>query len=269
METPDSSDKLGTAGAPEFECLILTVRTGSSRLPGKCLLPFSGTDQPRQNVLEHMIARSRSICARTVVCTTTDEADDVLETISREAGIECFRGSRLNKVHRWFTCFDALGIESAHLLDVDDPFFSTDEVRSSLLLMSSLNQSVFASSKSSSGNASVGVSLLAADLQRVFLRTKDREELEMVEPFFSEGRNKTLLRSPSCDPFPEGTRLTLDYFEDYLALAALKVLTSDTASREDLHRVACMNPWILELNAGLSNRWKERQDKISLSEDEA
>jgi spore coat polysaccharide biosynthesis protein SpsF (cytidylyltransferase family) len=254
--------------ADEFECLILTVRTGSSRLPGKCLLPFSGTEQPSQNVLEHMIARSRGICSRTVVCTTTDVTDDVVEAIAKDAGIECFRGSRLNKVHRWFTCLEVLGIGGAHMLDVDDPFFSADEVRSSLRLMSSLNQSVFASYKSSSGNASVGCSLLAGDLHEVYLRTQHREELEMVESFFSEGGTKSLLRSPSSDPLPEGTRLTLDYYEDYLALGLLKVLTSDTASREEIHRVVCVNPWILELNSGLSKRWKERQDQVSRSENE-
>ena len=56
---------------------FITVRTSSTRLPNKCLLPL-GND----SVLEHVIKRCLRYDIEPIVCTTSHSGDDVIKEIS-------------------------------------------------------------------------------------------------------------------------------------------------------------------------------------------
>jgi len=69
---------------------LIAVRLGSSRLPGKAMMPILG-----KPMIEHMIdriRRSRSI-DEILIATTTLESDDELECFAKDQGISCFRGA--------------------------------------------------------------------------------------------------------------------------------------------------------------------------------
>ena len=81
---------------------ILTVvqaRMGSSRLPGKVLLPLVG-----RPLLVRMVERvQRAQLAGTVaVATTTDAADDAVAECCAAHGLECFRGDALDLLDRHY-----------------------------------------------------------------------------------------------------------------------------------------------------------------------
>lgn len=86
---------------------ILQARMGSSRLPGKTLMPiFDG-----RNALELMILRlsgSRRL-DRIIVATTSGAEDDVLEELCRRNGLSCFRGSPADVLDRYYQCAVAFG----------------------------------------------------------------------------------------------------------------------------------------------------------------
>jgi len=68
---------------------VVQARVGSSRLPGKVLLPLGGA-----TVLERMlerVARAR-LGGMLVVATTTDPADDDIEALCGRARVACYRG---------------------------------------------------------------------------------------------------------------------------------------------------------------------------------
>ena len=109
---------------------LITVRTSSSRLPQKCLLPFG-----ESTVLNHIIRRAVAFGIDPLVCTSTDPTDDVIERISAEEGVKCFRGSLQNKLKRWADCAAYFGIQSFHTVDADDPFFDGDEIKRSMRLL--------------------------------------------------------------------------------------------------------------------------------------
>jgi spore coat polysaccharide biosynthesis protein SpsF len=70
--------------------VLVQARLGSSRLPGKVLLPLAG-----RPVLTHVIERCRAAAAvtRVVVATTEAAEDDAVEACARLSGAEVFRGS--------------------------------------------------------------------------------------------------------------------------------------------------------------------------------
>ena len=77
--------------------VVIQARTGSSRLPGKVLLPCAGS-----TVLRRMIERVTA--ARTpddvVVATTERGVDDAIADLASAAGVRCVRGSELDLLDR-------------------------------------------------------------------------------------------------------------------------------------------------------------------------
>ena len=76
---------------------ILQARTGSSRLPGKVLLPALG-----KPMLHHLVSRLRAVPSLTaiVLATTTNATDDPLVEFAAGEGIGCYRGSELDVMAR-------------------------------------------------------------------------------------------------------------------------------------------------------------------------
>ena len=69
--------------------IVIQARTGSTRLPGKVLLPAAGAP-----LLQRMVERvSAARTARTVVVATTElVADDPICALARHAGVIAIRG---------------------------------------------------------------------------------------------------------------------------------------------------------------------------------
>jgi len=65
---------------------LITVRTSSTRLLNKCLLPFG-----KGNVIEHIIKRSVNSGLDPIICTSTDRSDDVLEEVANNLNTPIFR----------------------------------------------------------------------------------------------------------------------------------------------------------------------------------
>lgn len=79
--------------------VIVQARTGSSRLPGKVLLPVAGVP-----LLAAMIARVRA--ARTafelVIATTWDAEDDAIANLCTVLGVDCYRGHPIDLLDRHY-----------------------------------------------------------------------------------------------------------------------------------------------------------------------
>lgn len=87
---------------------IIQARMGSTRLPGKVLMPLAG-----KPVLWHLIYRLRK--CRTVtdiaIATSTNVGDDPIEKFAREEGIICVRGSEENVLERYLLAIKQLNPE--------------------------------------------------------------------------------------------------------------------------------------------------------------
>ena len=80
------------------KAVFITVRTGSTRLPKKCLLKIAGL-----TTIEHLIKRVKKskLADLIVLCTTQLNEDDVLCEVAHKEDIKCFRGSVKDKLMRW------------------------------------------------------------------------------------------------------------------------------------------------------------------------
>lgn len=78
---------------------IVQARMGSLRLPGKSLAPLLG--RPMLQVLMERV-RPAQIVDHWIIATTQLAADECIAELSRQLGIECFRGSENDCLDRYY-----------------------------------------------------------------------------------------------------------------------------------------------------------------------
>ncbi len=79
--------------------VVVQARTGSSRLPGKILMPLQG-----KPLLQRMLERVRaaSVPFQLVVATTVDPEDDPVRDLCHSLGIDCFSGHPTDLLDRHY-----------------------------------------------------------------------------------------------------------------------------------------------------------------------
>ena len=106
---------------------IIQARLGSSRLPGKVLLPIGG---------EPMLARVISRVSRAsrvdevMVATTNDPADQPIFDFCKKTGINCFQGNAFDVLDRYYQAAHLAEAEVIVRITADCPMIDPDEIDS-------------------------------------------------------------------------------------------------------------------------------------------
>ena len=234
---------------------FITVRTSSTRLPNKCLLPLGD-----ETVISHVVKRAIFYGIEPIICTSTDKSDDILEEISKELGVKCFRGSLVNKLKRWSDCAEHFNVNSFHTIDADDPFFDGSEMIESLNLLASGGYDVvFPTESSSAGGASVGYSLTREVIKKALINLEDDTDTEMMWFYLEKLDGVRMAILAESRPQISGIRLTLDYEEDYWLLASIARILGNSASRDAVNQLFLNNPDLAKVNFFRNEEWKEAQ----------
>lgn len=232
---------------------FITVRTTSSRLPKKCLLPLGDV-----TVIEHVIRRTKFFGLEPIVCTTDNPSDDILQQIAAREAIRFFRGSENHKLKRWLDCCLALDVSAFHAVDADDPFFDGDLVKRSFALLAQGYDVVSPTDASSAGNASVGYSLTRDIVSRVCALTKS-EDTEMMWYYLDKVPGIRKIQLPEYGSESVRIRLTLDYEEDYWLICTIYRLVGGNASRKEVDDLFRRNPDLYKINWFRNQEWKDAQ----------
>jgi len=109
--------------------IILLARMSSTRLPGKVLLPVCG-----KTILEHITNRLGKVkpCDRLIIATTTNPADDAIESLCRGMNTACFRGSENNVLARCIKASEAYGLDYIIRIGADTPFIDWNVINDML-----------------------------------------------------------------------------------------------------------------------------------------
>lgn len=97
------------------------ARMGSTRLPGKTMMPIVG-----KPLIQHVIERVRR-CRRVdeiVIATTTSHEDDVLEKFCSGLGVSVFRGSEKDVLDRFCKAAERNRADQVVRFTCDDPLIS-------------------------------------------------------------------------------------------------------------------------------------------------
>jgi spore coat polysaccharide biosynthesis protein SpsF len=200
--------------------IIVAARTGSTRLPGKALLPLNGTP-----MILFLLERLKTLKGAQLVFATTElDSDDRLAETVRAAGVPVFRGSAHDLVARYTAAAAQFGFDTIGRVTGDCPFVDAAMVDYCLDQASSLGAFDIATTK---GTFPVGLdielfnaSTMARLNGQADLTASHREHLTL---YMYDYRDQFAVRQLTPPPqWPASNRnFTVDTQADYEAAQAL------------------------------------------------
>jgi spore coat polysaccharide biosynthesis protein SpsF len=199
-------------GAPDIG-IILQARMGSTRLPGKILLPLGS-----KSLLEHILARLRRLRhpALTVIATSAASQDDVVAQFCVAHAVACFRGSEHNVLDRYYHCALQYGFRHVVRVTGDNPFLDVEEL-DNLIALHLAQRSEFGHSFPVLPVGCGSEIFTFAALERSWREGAAPHHLEHVDEYMLEHPElfaTALLRVDGDKHRPE-VRLTVDTPDDY------------------------------------------------------
>jgi spore coat polysaccharide biosynthesis protein SpsF len=206
--------------------VVVQARTGSSRLPGKVLLPLAGAPMLARQ-LERVRAACRGRPAEIVVATTWESDDDPIVELCRTLGVRSFRGHHADLLDRHLGAARLVGACAVAKVPSDCPLIDPDAIRlvldawdrgaGSLDYVSNLHPPSWPD-----GNDVEVMSLAALDLAAREARAP--HEREHTTPFLWDQPERFRIANvawPGRRDLSMTYRLTVDYPEDYALVRAV------------------------------------------------
>jgi spore coat polysaccharide biosynthesis protein SpsF len=200
--------------------VVVQARMGSSRLPGKVLMPVA--DAP---LLERMLERLRAASTPTeiVVATTTDPSDEPIVALCRRTGTRFFRGHPTDLLDRHFAAANAAQADAVVKIPSDCPLIDPDAVDRVIgTFLASAGEYDFVSNLHPGtwpdGN---DVEIFTMEALEIAHREADRpHEREHTTPFVWDRPDRfrlgnVLWEGETGRDLSMTHRLTIDYPEDY------------------------------------------------------
>ncbi len=105
--------------------IIIQARMGSTRFPGKVLKEIE-----TKTLLEHILFRLEKLkySCNIIIATSKLEQDNIIEDFCKRNDIDCFRGSEVNVLERYYLCAKQNAFTHIVRLTGDNPFTDIEEL---------------------------------------------------------------------------------------------------------------------------------------------
>ena len=230
---------------------VVQARMGSSRLPGKVLMPLAGSLS-----LEFMLGRVRRarMLAEVVLATSVAPVDDEVAALGERLGVEVHRGSEADVLDRVYRAVAERGLDPRDVvvrLTGDCPFASPEVIDAVVgaLLASSELAYVSNVSPPTFPDGLDCEALTFAALEAAWREAREPYEREHVTPFVRERPDRfpaINVRSWLGERPPH--RLTLDEPDDHRLLDEIARTIGQDADLRTLYRFLRARPELAEIN---------------------
>lgn len=241
--------------------IFITVRSDSSRLPNKALLPILG-----KPTIEMVILRAKQVknVDAVIVCTTERLIDNGIVQIAEKCGVLHYRGSLDDKLDRWLGAAKKFGIDSFVTMDGDD-LLCDPELMEVGVEQLKLNDVDFIEAPQGLICGSFTYGIRTTALEKV-CSIKDTSDTEMMWVYFKDTGLFDVSTLKVNDPvfYDPAIRMTLDYEEDFAFFKAIfehfNCVNNDTSLR-DIVPYLKAHPEIVQLNAFRHQDWSLNQKR--------
>lgn len=204
---------------------ILQARMGSTRLPGKVLLPFG-----RTNVLDYAVSRCQAAKGidQVIVATSEKKVDNQIVEWCNKNGIEVYQGSEEDVLSRYFECAKQYKADYVIRALGDCPFFHYE------LADTVIEQTIRVQGDIAIYNDPIplglGVEIISSSaLSYIYSHGKEDYHREHVTYYAYE--NRGLFKQVNVETpeyvLDKDVRLTLDTQEDYQLLSLIATYFAD------------------------------------------
>lgn len=199
---------------------IIQARMGSSRLPGKVMLPLDG-----KHLLEHVVERvsAASEVDEVVVATSTEKSDDIIPGYAAGAGASVIRGSESDVLSRMYEAAVSHDAEAVVRVTADCPLVPPGYLD---VIVRRLDEGYDYVTNGIEKTFPTGITAEAftfESFEEVRDRSEEPHEREHVTPYYYENPSEFDLYNVTSDEVYEeprlhdrtDLRLTLDEADDY------------------------------------------------------
>ena len=238
-----------------MKAILITVRTGSTRLPNKALLSING-----KTTIEHLIDRVKGseLADEIILCTTTLPEDDVLCRIAIKNGIKYYKGSVEDKLERWNGACREYGVEFFVTADGDVLFCEPQIIDMAFEKSSDKSIDFIKCDEIVCGAFTYGIRYEAL---KKACKMKDTAETEMMWVYFTDTGEFNIHNLDVPKIFKRSDiRMTLDYEED---LMFFKNVFSHFGLLDfnlvDIIDYINKKPEVAKINIEMEKAWSENQ----------
>jgi spore coat polysaccharide biosynthesis protein SpsF (cytidylyltransferase family) len=231
---------------------IIQARMGSTRLPGKTLMPIAG-----QPLLGHILDRvnaSRRV-HETLVATTTDPADQAIVEFARAKGYRSYCGSVDDVLDRYYQAARQAGADVAVRITADDPFKDPeviDLIVEALLAEPELDYA----SNTLEPTFPEGLDVEAFSrtaLDRAWKEAKLPSEREHVTPYIWKHPGRFRVKNVRNSSDLSRMRWTLDYEADFQFASEVyaRLYRGQVFGMKDILALLAVEPQLQAINSGV------------------
>jgi len=232
---------------------LIQARLGSSRLPGKSMLPLPlSAPGDATTILGHVVNRARRATSvqQVLVATTTQPLDDPLAALAARLGVGVFRGDEQDVLGRFAGALEQAGdFQTVVRLTADNPAIDPTFIDAAVAHHHATGADYTYTSGLPLGTNIEVIS--APALQRAHREATQPDEREHVTPYLRRHPElfqlETLLLA--VPPAVAALRLTVDYPSDYALLSLLFSELGKKFSLIDLAGLLARHPWLAAINA--------------------
>ena len=194
--------------------VIVQARLGSTRLPGKVLLPAAG-----QPLLGHLLERLKA-CQRVdavIVATTSESRDEAIVEYCNSLNIPVYRGSEQDVLDRYYRAAREFGIQTVVRVTSDCPLIDPSLIDEQLLFFRDRSNAFDLMTNRHPLTYPDGLDfdiIPAASLSYVWRHASDPRHREHTVPYFWDMGLRVYNFEDPRNLFAKH-RWTLDYPEDY------------------------------------------------------
>lgn len=238
---------------------VIQARTGSSRLPGKVLMPLCG--KPLLIRMAERVLNAR-LAGTVVVATSTDKGDDPIEELCLKEGLNCFRGHLTDLLDRHYNAALVYNAAAVAKIPSDCPLIDPaiiDKVYSKFIdgdfdYASNLHPATYPD-----GN---DVEIFKFSLlETAFKEAEKNFEREHTTPFIWERPDRFKIANVEWETgldYSASHRFTIDYKEDYEFINAVynELYPSNPLfGLQDILRILEEKPYIKNINSAHSGKY--------------
>ena len=200
---------------------IIQARLGSTRLPGKVLLPL-GQKTVLENVYDRVLSAKE--IDQVIVATTIKSGDDRLAEFCKEKGIETFRGSENDLLDRYYQTAKKYGTEHIVRITADCPLIDPGIIHRAVIehldKKNDFTCTAFLNSETFPDGEDVDVFTFAA-LEEAWKNAKIPYQREHVTQYFTANTDKFKISNIEYKENLSSLRWTLDESSDYEFIKAI------------------------------------------------
>jgi len=239
---------------------LITARLKSKRLPQKIIRAIYG-----KPIISHMVDRIKQskLVDTIVVCTSTDPQDDPLEEISKENGVECFRGDANDVLKRLADAAQFFDLDYIINITADCPFVDPQYIDLTVDKYKETEADLIRSWDLPHGAFCYGISVRSLG---TVLSIKDSSDTEIWVSYFTDTGRFTVLDLDIPNPHHRrpGLRMTLDYPDDlkfFEAVFDALYVEGRVFSLDQILDLLDEQPHLIALNEHCSSLFKKKHAK--------